>query len=147
MGRPTTQRYERIALMHADTATPETIHRMTAEERRTLSGPALRGFRGIASGWQLTLQEQEALLGSEGPALLRGKDEDIGADALARISYVLGIYKVLHTLFVVPEQADRWIRAPNAAPLLDGNTALAFIADGDLGKLQALRRYLDCEMS
>jgi hypothetical protein len=133
--------------MSPDTAMPEALHQMTAEERRTLSGPALRGFLAIASAWQLTLAEQEALLGSAALALRRGEDEDIGADGLTRISYVLGIYKALHTLFADPARADRWIRRPNRAPLFNGSSAFAFISDGDLAKLQALRSYLDSEIS
>jgi hypothetical protein len=114
-----------------------------------LAAPALRAFFAIASRWGLSTAQQRTLLG--GPpssTFFKWKKEQGGnlpRDVLERISYVLGIYKALQILLPEPERADRWITAPNAAPLFGGGTALERMLAGNVGDLFAVRQYLDAQ--
>jgi hypothetical protein len=67
----------------------------------------------------------------------------VPTDVLERISYVLGIYKALHSLFVDRAQADSWVRRPNAAPMLGGQSALDRMLAGQVGGLCIVRQYLE----
>src|SRR5579859_6307425 len=81
--------------------------------RRRLSAPALRTFFNVAEAWQLTVQEQRALLGFPAPSTYhKYKAGHIGAlpyDMLVRISLVLGIFKSLHILYADAALADAWV--------------------------------------
>jgi len=59
-----------------------------------------------------------------------------------RIGYLLGIYKSLHTLFTDSQQADGWIKKPNTHPIFAGESALCFVASGDIESLAKLLQYI-----
>ena len=115
----------------------------------TLAAPALRAFFAIAARWGLSSAQQRTLLG--GPpssTYFKWKKEQGGnlpRDVLERISYVLGIYKALQILLPDAERADRWITAPNTAPLFGGGTALERMLAGNVGDLYVVRQYLDAQ--
>jgi len=115
--------------------------------RRRLSGPALRTFFNIAPAWQLTVQEQRALLGWPAASTFhKYKAGDHGAltfDTLTRLSLIIGIYKSLQLLYPEPEFADRWPRMPNSHPLFGGRPALTLMTDGGIDGLFRVRRLLD----
>jgi len=50
----------------------------------------------------------------------------------------------LEILLPDPEAADRWVRQPNAAPILNGKTALERMLHG-FSDLYAVRQYLDSQ--
>lgn len=112
-----------------------------------LAEPGLRAFTRIASAWSLTAQEQSAILGR--PLDVACSQLDAGAmdsdwpETLQKISFVLGIYAALHTLFPDQQQADGWIRRPNAGAPFKGEPALALMCTGRLGDLEIVRQYLD----
>lgn len=114
-----------------------------------LAAPALRAFFAIAARWGLSAAQQRTLLG--GPpssTYFKWKKEQGGnlpRDVLERISYVLGIYKALQILLPDAERADRWITAPNTAPLFGGGTALERMLAGNVGDLYVVRQYLDAQ--
>jgi Protein of unknown function (DUF2384) len=112
-----------------------------------MSGPALRSFFRIASAWQLSVNEQRALLGWPAPSTYhKYKSGDTGTlsfDTLTRISLVLGIYKALHILYPDLQLADRWVKLPNGNPLFGGKPALALMAGGGIDGLLQVRRLLD----
>ena len=99
------------------------------EVRRRLSGPALRTFFNIAAAWQLTVQEQRALLGLAGGldvpqvqgrrsrrADLRHADPAVaGRSASTRACRCS-----------IPSRrfADTWPRMPNSHPIFGGRPAL-----------------------
>lgn len=118
-----------------------------ALDRRSLTGPALRTFFRIAEAWGLREQEQMNLLGLDSRSTLqawkRGAVGSISRDALERISYVIGIYKGLHTL--LPRSADAWVRKPNKAPTFGGRTALERMTSGNVADLYVVRQYLDAQ--
>ena len=116
-----------------------------------ISSAGLRAFWKIAKLWQLTDQEQIKLLGiSSGSTLRRWRSDriqNIRRDTLERISYVLGIYKAIHTLLPREERADTWLRRPNKSPLFNGSSALDRMIAGNVSDLYAVRQYLDAELA
>lgn len=115
--------------------------------RTDLAGPGLLAFFKIAEKWQLTTDQARRLLGSPSRSTyFRWKRDQTGpvpADVLERISYVLGIYKSLHLVFVDHAQADSWVRRPNAAPMFGGQSALDRMLAGQVADLYVVRQYLE----
>ena len=68
---------------------------------------------------------------------------DLRAQTMERVSYVLGIYRALHTIFPDQEQADGWLRRPNASALFKGRPALVLMCSGRLEDLASVRAHLD----
>lgn len=120
-----------------------------AFDREVLAAPALRSFFAIADKWGLTLGQCRQLLGSPAEGLFRQWEREragrIPGDVLERISYVLGIYKALHTVFTDASQADSWLKRANAAPLFGGRSALEKMLSVDLQGLRVVREYLDAQ--
>ncbi|PWG03507.1 MbcA/ParS/Xre antitoxin family protein [Sphingosinicella humi] len=125
---------------------------LTPEQRRELTGPALRTFFRIADAWSLSEAEQAKLLGLSDAAMVRhrqgkgGEAEALEAETLERISYILGIFKRINTLLPSPERADAWMRRPNSAQVFGGRSPIERLSTGTLEDLQAVRRYLDAEV-
>lgn len=117
------------------------------EVRRRLSAPALRTFFNIASAWQLSVQEQRALLGWPAASTFHkykaGEHGALTFDTLTRLSLVIGIYKSLQLLYPEPSFADTWPRMPNSHPLFGGRPALTLMTDGGIDGLFRVRRLLD----
>lgn len=114
-----------------------------------LSGPALRAFFAVGDKWRLSAWEERVLLGCPPRSTFarwkiagRGR---LGPDALDRISFVLSIYRALHELFPQPNQADSWVRRPNA--FFNGNSALQRMLGGGMTDLGAVRQLLDSHLS
>ena len=108
---------------------------------------ALKAYFNMAQQWQLNNAQQIKLLGEPSRAtFFRWKKEevkDISQDTFERISYLLGIYKALHILFTIPEQANTWLHRDNQAELFAGRSALEFMLQGKMINLFETRKYLD----
>lgn len=121
-----------------------------ALEREQLAGPGWRTFQNIAATWGLTTEQRCMVLGIDRASMDRLAAND-GAmmtdDTLGRISYVLGIYKALHTLLPIPERADKWVSAPVSAPHFGGRTAIEIMTTGRVEDLAAVRAYLDAQLA
>lgn len=121
----------------------------TVPARRDLTGPALRAFFNIAGKWDLTADQERRLLGSPARSTyFRWKRDRTGSvphDVIERISYILGVYKALHILFVDDTQADGWVKRANTAPLLGGRSALDRMLAGQVADLFVVRQYLDTQ--
>lgn len=120
--------------------------RARPEERRRLSGPALRTFFRIAAAWGLDVEAQRALLGWPSRSTFynwRAGAATLPYDTLVRLSLVLGIYKALHVLYPDHAFADGWVRMRNRNPLFGDRTPLEVLVAGDVGTLYAVRRLLD----
>ena len=121
--------------------------RRDPQVRRRMSGPAMLAFFSIGGAWQLTAEEQRALLGWPAPSTLfkykAGQVATLPYDMLMRISLVLGIYKDLHILYPEPDLANRWVRLPNNNPLFGGQPALTLMIAGGIDGLYQVRRLLD----
>ncbi len=117
------------------------------EERRRLSGPAFRTFFNIAAAWELTVNEQRALLGWPASSTFHkyksGGHGTLSFDKLTRISLVIGIYKSLQVLYPEPAFSDRWVRMPNSQEIFGGRPALWLMTDGGIDGLYRVRRLLD----
>ena len=121
--------------------------RHLAPVRQRLSGPAIRSFFNIASRWELSVEEQRALLGWPATSTFHkykaGQVGTLAYDMLVRISLVLGIYKALHILYPDRHLADRWVKLPNSNPLFGGRPALTLMVEGGVDGLLQVRRLLD----
>lgn len=117
------------------------------DERKRLSGPALRTFFRIAPAWQLSVTEQRALLGWPAASTYHkykaGDHSALSFDTLTRLSLILGIYKSLQVLYPEERFADGWIRMPNTNLLFGGAAPLTLMIDGGIDGLFKVRRLLD----
>ena len=106
---------------------------------------AKSAFFRIMQAWDVGDAEGRVLLGAPSRSTFynykRGEGGALSADTLERISYVLGIYKALKLLFPNPQQADAWMRKPNAA--FGGRSALERALGGKVVDLATVRAYLD----
>jgi hypothetical protein len=121
--------------------------RRDPEERRRLSGPALRTFFNIAGAWQLTVAEQRGLLGWPPSSTFHkyksGDHGTLSIDMLTRLSLVISIYSALQVLYPEPAFADAWVRMPNSHAIFGGKPALTLMIDGGIDGLYKVRRLLD----
>lgn len=121
--------------------------RVRPEQRRALSGPALRTFFNIAGAWRLSVDEQRGLLGWPASSTFHkyksGDHGTLSFDTLTRISLVIGIYKNLQILYPEPGFADGWVRMPNSHALFGGEPALRVMVGGGIDGLYRVRRLLD----
>jgi hypothetical protein len=110
---------------------------------------ALRTFWRIAEAWQLDATEQATLLGVGRSTMYQWKQGKVGhgldRHVLERLSYLFGIYAALQILLPAAEQADRWVRQPNTAPLFGGQSALQRMLGGQVADLYVVRHYLDAQ--
>lgn len=115
---------------------------------RRLSGPGLRTFLRIAEQWHLTTDEQANALGMskadfarQSEVALAGGDVTLPLDVLLRLSAILGIYKVLVTLF--GDRGLEWLNGPHGALWSDGRRPKDVMTSGNVESLLACRRHLD----
>ena len=108
---------------------------------------ALGVFFNIMTAWQVRAKDQMIILGRPAESTFynwkKGKVSSLSVDTLARISYVMGIYKALGILFPTRSQADTWPQKPNKA--FNNESALAFMLKGSMTNLSDMRRYLDAQ--
>ncbi len=140
----------RAARVRADSAGSQLAaaeRRRDPAVRRRLSEPALRTFFAISRAWELSATEERALLGWPPSSTFHkyksGNAGVLSFDTLTRISLVLGIYKALEVLYSDNAFADRWVQMPNANPMFEGQTPMAFVAKAGLDGLYQVRRLLD----
>lgn len=115
-------------------------------DRKRLTGPGLRAFWNLAGLWSLTDREQMTLLGISSKYTLRrwreGSVRALDGDTFERLSLIFGIFRAINELLGPGEHADRWVRAPNRAPLFGGRSALDLMLSGRVLDLHAVRDYL-----
>jgi len=114
--------------------------------RERLSMSALKGFFKLAQAWKLRDEDACVLLGGVSSSSYyewkKKPDRVLEVDRLTRISYLLGIYKSLHILYG-GKLADQWVSLPNRNALFGGRTPLAYMMEGGLIAMQAVRQLLD----
>jgi hypothetical protein len=115
-------------------------------DRERLSGAALKAFFNIMTRWKVRDEDARALLGgvSNGPfyEMKRHPDRILDADRLARVSYLIGIFKALNILHS-RTLADEWVHLPNSNPIFAGQAPLAYMIRGGLSGMQTVRRLVD----
>ncbi|MCU1156857.1 DUF2384 domain-containing protein [Stenotrophomonas maltophilia] len=118
-----------------------------SQNDRRLVGPALKAFAEIAEAWSLTTCEQLSILGlptdADRATLDAATVSNLQPQVLERISYLIGIYRALRTIFPNRRQAETWVRRPNAAGPLEGHTALTLMCGGGIDGLSSVREYLN----
>lgn len=115
--------------------------------RKQMSGPAMHAFLNIAAAWQLSVKDQQSLLGwPANSTFFKYKSGQVGTlpyDTLIRISLVIGIFKTLHILYPEEHLANSWVKLPNRNTLFGGRPALALMTDAGIDGLYQVRRLLD----
>jgi|SRR5690554_1505072 len=104
-----------------------------------VSKVALKIFFRISEAWGLEPEEEQTLLGnlnSETIDMWRsGAGPKAPAETIIQISYVLGIYKSLRTLFPTEDRANEWPHKPNRA--FGGKSALKVMLSGGLADVRS----------
>lgn len=116
------------------------------ETRARLSPAANKAFFKMMDLWSVDQDQARTLLGVSGQRYAELKTDPnstLDHDSLRRISYLLGIYASLNTIFSEKDLADRWIRLPNRGPLFAGKSPLAHMLEGGMPAMEELRRYVD----
>lgn len=136
------------SIWHKPTLPDAMSQRFDREDLR-LAGPALRAFTQIASAWSLSPQEQSQILGqpveSAFAVLETGVTDPSWPETLQRVSYLIGIYRLLHTIFSDSQQANGWVRRPNNSKIFNGNSALALMCSGHAADLAQVRQHLETD--
>lgn len=122
-----------------DLGDPITVARLSTE--------AVPLIDQIADAWGLSLDQRCGLMGGINPStytrrLKKPEAVRLSIDELTRASYLVGIYRALHTLYPDP-LADDWMRVPNNNPLFTGQTPLAYATRGGIIALADIRTLLD----
>ncbi len=110
----------------------------------------LKAFFNIAKLWDLSVDEQKALLGLDSKSdstyhkwKKSPEEAQITKDKLERLSLLLGIYADLNTLLSNTESADKWIKRPNDALIFAGEKPIEKMTNpGTIGDLYQVRNYL-----
>jgi len=128
-----------IRSLPPDLSDPKTVARLSVE--------AVRLVDQIADAWRLTLDQRCTLLGGINPSTYtrRAKNPDavrLSVDELARASYLVGIYRALHTIYPDPV-ADDWMLIANQNPLFAGVSPYAHAARSGIVALADIRTLLD----
>jgi Protein of unknown function (DUF2384) len=119
------------------------------EERRRLSGAALKALFNIVKHWQIRDEDARQLLGGISNGAYYQLKQNTGAsvrpleqDRLVRISYLIGIFKSLNILYS-QRLADQWMQLPNTNPIFAGRTPLDYILRGGTPAMDVVRRLVD----
>jgi len=114
------------------------------EDRRLMTAPAVRVFRGISRAWEMSFREELGVVGLPRPvwsSCARDRAPVLPAEALMRIVLVARVFEAVNVLFP-PERADAWMRSPNSARIFGGQSALdLMVGEGRTG-IRAVRMYL-----
>lgn len=114
--------------------TKDQLHTGIDIDASSTSKTALKIFNRIARAWNLEESERLRLLGNQA-----GDDSIITTETVVRISYILGIYKNLRTIFQTEQRANEWVKKPNRT--FGGKFALTVMTEDPA----TVRRYLDAQ--
>jgi len=105
------------------------------------------GICKILDKWKCSLRVKSALLGfynAEGFQVMLSDPDTytFSNEQIERMSYILNIYRSLHTFLSDPLRADNWVNVPNTALLFKGKPAMDMIKKGKISDLELVARYL-----
>ena len=122
--------------------TPEELREK--HRKRLEAMTALKVVFNVFEKWQLDNKQVRALLGNSDDQTYRDLQcravWSLPEDTLMRISYVLGIYKALRTIFPTEERASAWVHKSNKA-FADASALDVMLSGG----LATVRKYLDSQ--
>ncbi len=119
------------------------------DTRARLAAPGVGAFLRITTAWGLTDTQRVALLGnSVSMATLHAWHQRApsiaSADALIRLSYLLGIYEGLERLFHgAPEHGRQWLTMNRSDYPFSGISPLNYMLSEGVDALAAVRHYID----
>ena len=125
-----------------------TVTAVRGADRRTETKKLMNAFSNIAERWDLSTDEQLALLGHPSRSTyFKWKKEGgiLPYDTKDRISHLLKIYEALRILFLDDDAADRWVQKNNEGPMFGGQSALNLMIEGGLVGLYKVQAYLDAQ--
>lgn len=133
--------------LHRPAASPSGLPTFSSEEdRRRLSGAAVKAVLRLVAAWSGNNAEGAALLGvsqSTWDRMKAGKwDGVLSQDQLTRASALIGIFKGLHLLFA-DSMADRWPGLANRGPIFDRMTPVQAMIEGGIPRMLETRQYVD----
>lgn len=114
--------------------------------RKRLSPAAIEAVLKISAKWGLKSDDSMLLLGgiSNGRyyGLKKSRKGVLTQDELTRVSLLVGIFKALNILFS-EKLANQWVARPNSNPMFKNQPPLAFLIQGGMPGMLAVRRLLD----
>lgn len=125
--------------------------RFSPENRRRLSGPAIRTFTAIADLWALSPEKRRRLLGYPSRSayyrwVRKAREHGpfaLSVDVLMRISTAFNIHRALGILFATEWDVKEWLHTPHQAQSFGGGPPVDLLASGSLDGIRAVRRFLD----
>lgn len=117
------------------------------ETAARLSPTAVVAVDTAIRAWGLTTEQAATLMGGINPSTYarRLKDPErvrLGVDELTRASYIIGIYRALHTVYS-GDLPDAWMTIPNNHPLFAGATPYSYATRQGILGLADIRTLLD----
>jgi hypothetical protein len=107
---------------------------------------SIESFARLVQAWNLSAENAQGLLNGQGFGSLSVSKEGVPTaldeERLARISYLLGIYKALHEVYG-DKLADEWVHLPNRNAMFGGATPLSYMLTGGMEALRLVRKLLD----
>ena len=110
------------------------------------AGAGLRTFARIVALWRLPSSDAMALLGVDSRStyydlLKRARSarevNGLSRDQLDRLSYLLGIYEAIRTIFPHSEESrNEWVSRANTAPLFAGRSPVEVMRSSMVGLYQ-----------
>ena len=128
--------------------TMESIVALSVRQSKARLTPCAEGgFAAIIKVWNISDEDARNLLGGISSDLYAAmKDatphEELPEEALMRISYLIGIFKALHTVFG-NSLADVWMTRPNTNEMFAGTTPLAYCLENGIVSLKNVLRLLE----
>lgn len=125
-----------------------TFSKLKASKKKQLGKAGLSLFFNLSELWQLTPDEQAAMLGLAAKSTLyrwkkavsEGSEVTVPPDTLERLSYIAGIRKNVEILFP-KERWNAFMAAPNRQ--FAGASPLDQLKQGNMSNLIAVREYLE----
>ena len=116
------------------------------DDRRRLTGAAVKAVLRLVDAWDGSNAEGAALLGVSESTWDRMKagtwDGTLSQDQLTRASALMGLFKGLHLLFA-DNMADRWPKLANTAPVFDRLSPVQAMIVGGIPRMLETRQYID----
>ncbi len=123
-------------------------HEILNKNPKKTSEIALRAFFVIMDKWKVNKSKQLDLLGKPSELSLNDWEQGhcviLSNETLVHISYILGIYKALDTIFIDKTIAAAWVSKKNK--VFGGKSALEYIMQDSLNHLSQVRIYLDSQI-
>lgn len=116
------------------------------DDRRRLTGAAVKAVLRLVDAWDGSNAEGAALLGVSESTWDRMKagtwEGTLSQDQLTRASALMGLFKGLHLLFA-DNMADRWPKLANTAPVFDRLSPVQAMIVGGIPRMLETRQYID----